>query len=260
LPILFLIGALSQIGLALGGAPVNPRTIVVGSEVEIDDVEAFEESHGREPTEEDLRSLHSTWLANETLYREGLARQLDKGDDVSRELVISRMREVIDAGLKLPPVDDGQLRDWFESRRDRYDEPARYDFQEAVLSGMPSESDARAVATAMNAGIAGIGALAGVRSFNKRSRVNIEQSYGAELVKEFHSSTLGQWRAMRTRDGWRVMRLDAISAVKPAAFERMRDVVLQDWKEANLIEPRKAAIRALVESYHVIFEPPAHHH
>jgi hypothetical protein len=56
------------------------------------------------------------------------------------------------------------------------------------------------------------------------------------------------------------MRLDAISAVKPAAFERLRDVVLQDWKEANLIEPRKAAIRALVESYHVIFEPPAHHH
>ena len=38
------------------------------------------------------------------------------------------------------PFDDKLLREWFERNRAKYDEPARYDFQEAVLSGNPSEA------------------------------------------------------------------------------------------------------------------------
>jgi len=46
---------------------------------------------------------------------------------------------VVDANLKAPPLDEQRLREWFESHRGQYDEPARYDFQEAVLSGETGE-------------------------------------------------------------------------------------------------------------------------
>ncbi|MEP7051852.1 MAG: hypothetical protein ABJB12_15920 [Pseudomonadota bacterium] len=32
---------------------------------------------------------------------------------------------------------------WFEAHRAKYDEPARYDFDEAALSGQASEADVR---------------------------------------------------------------------------------------------------------------------
>ncbi len=54
------------------------------------------------------------WLDNEVLYREGLALQLDKGDTAIRERVIFKALSVIDASVKLPPVDESTLREWFE--------------------------------------------------------------------------------------------------------------------------------------------------
>ena len=86
------------------------------------------------------------WLDNEVLYREGLALRLDKGDTAIRERVIFKALSVVDAGIKLPPVDDAVLREWFEKNRAKYDEPARYDFQEAVLAGERSEAAVRAFA------------------------------------------------------------------------------------------------------------------
>jgi hypothetical protein len=54
------------------------------------------------------------------------------------------------------------LRDWFEKRRAKYDEPARYDFQEAVLDNDNSEAIVRAFVAALNAGAPG-DARAGLR-------------------------------------------------------------------------------------------------
>ena len=69
------------------------------------------------------------------LYREGLALQLDKGDTAIRERVIFKALSVVDSGLKLPEHDDKLLQAWFEQHRAKYDDPARFDFQEAQLAG-----------------------------------------------------------------------------------------------------------------------------
>ena len=106
---------------------------------------------------------------------------------------------MVDAGLKLPPVDDTMLRDWFESNRAKYDEPARYDFQEAVLAGDSSEAAVRAFAAALNAGTPG-DAKAGLRVFKGRPHANIVQSYGAEFAAGARAvRRSAQWRALRAR-------------------------------------------------------------
>ena len=93
------------------------------------------------PNADELEALHRVWLDNEVLYREGLALQVDKGDTAIRERVIFKALSVVDSNVKLPPADDQVLRTWFEAHRDKYDEPARYDFEEAALSGDNSEAD-----------------------------------------------------------------------------------------------------------------------
>ena len=80
------------------------------------------------------------------------------------------------------------------------------------------------------------------------------QSYGAEFAKALVASKPGDWQALQTHDGWRAMRLDAITPPKPAVFEVLRGVVLHDWTDATAAEQRSAAVRALAKKYTVKHE------
>ncbi len=247
-------GLLFALDQVIAGQADDPHTIVVGTEVNTEAVHIFEETRGREPNEAELKALHQVWLDNEVLYREGLAMEVDKGDVAIRERVIFKALSVIDANVKLPPIDDQQLREWFESHRIKYDEPARYDFQEAALSGDTSESAVRAFVDALNAGTPG-DAQAGLRVFKGRPHSNLVQSYGNEFAKELEAMPPGKWRALRTRDGWRAMQLNSVTPPKPADYETLRGVVLQDWKDTVGAEQRTAAVRELAKKYTVKFEP-----
>jgi len=235
----------------------DPRTIVVGAAVDSEAVETFEAVRGHKPNKEEREALHKVWLDNEVLYREGLALQVDKGDAAIRERVIFKALSVVDSNVKLPPVDENVLRKWFEAHRDKYDEPARYDFDEAALSGETSEATVRAFAAALNAGTPG-DAQAGLRVFKGRPHENLVQSYGPALTEALVKAKPGEWQAMQTNAGWRVMRLNAIAAPKPAAFEALRGVVLQDWKDAIASEQRSAAVHELTKKYNVKYEPSEH--
>jgi hypothetical protein len=232
----------------------DPHVIVIGPDVDSEAIETFEAVRGRKPNAEELEALHRVWLDNEVLYREGLALQVDKGDSAIRERVIFKSLSVIDGNVKLPQIDDNALRKWFEAHRDKYDEPARYDFQEAALSGGNSEAAVREFVTALNGGTPG-DAKAGLRVFKGRPHANIVQSYGADFASELEASKPGEWRALKTPDGWRAMQLNTVTPAKPAAYEPLRGVVMHDWTDATAAELRTAAVRALAKKYTVKLEP-----
>lgn len=234
----------------------DPRTIVVGAAVDAQARQVFKSARGQAPSPEELAALRRVWLDNEVLYREGLAMQVDKGDTAIRERVIFKALSVVDANTRLPAYDDWLLREWFEKNRAKYDEPARFDFQEAVLSGDTSDATLRAFVAALNAGTPG-DAQAGLRVFKGRPHANLVQSYGLELAKNLEAANAGEWRAFVTRDGLRALRLDAVTPPRPAAFEPLRGVVLQDWTDAVMAEQRSAAVRVLAKKYTVRFETAA---
>lgn len=234
----------------------DPRTIVVGADVDREAIETFRATRNREPDQKELNALRQVWLDNEVLYREGLALQVDKGDPAIRERVIFKALSVIDGNVRLPAADEKTLRAWFESHREKYDEPERYDFQEAALSGDNSEAAVRDFVAALDAGTPG-DARAGLRVFKGRPHANIVQSYSAEFARELEAAPRGEWRAMKTREGWRAMRLDAITPPRPAVFESLRGVVMHDWTDALSAEQRTAAVRALAKKYRIRHEVAA---
>lgn len=228
----------------------DPHTIVVDAEVDAHAVKVFKDARGRDPKPEELYALRKVWLDNEVLYREGLALGLDKGDPAIRERVIFKALSMIDANTKLPPYDEALLRKWFESHRTKYDDPARFDFEEAVLAGDRSETAARAFAMALNAGTPG-DTEAGLRVFTARPHDNIVQSYGPEFATALEATPAGEWRVLPSREGPRVMRLKSMTAPKPAVFDDLSGVVLQDWTDAVMSEQRSEAVRALARKYTV---------
>jgi len=248
-------GLLFGLDHALISKADDPHQIVVGGDVDFEATNTFMAARGREPNLEEMEALHRVWLDNEVLYREGLALQVDKGDSAIRERVIFKALSVIDSNVKLPPVDDKLLRTWFEAHRDKYDEPARYDFEEAALSGTNTEATVREFVTALNNGTPG-DAKAGLRVFKGRPHSNLVDSYGADFAKSLEQSTVGTWQALQTREGWRAMRLNAVAPPKPAVFEQVRGVVQQDWADATASEQRSAAVRALAKKYKITYEKP----
>lgn len=226
----------------------DPQTIVLGAEVDREAQQLFQSSRGRQPNAQELAALRQVWLDNEVLYREGLALGLDKGDEAIRERVIFKALSVVDAGTKRPPYDDKVLRGWFEKNRSRYDEPARYDFQEAVLAGESSESAVRAFVRALNSATPPE-TEAGLRIFKGRPLSNLVQSYGAEFAQALETSPAGEWHAVRSGEKWRAIRFGTVTPARPADFETLRGVVLQDWTDATLAEQRSAAVRVLAKKY-----------
>lgn len=231
----------------------DPNTIIVGAEVDQEARQVFLAARGVEPDATQLAALRKVWLDNEVLYREGLALQVDKGDTGIRERVIFKALNIVGANLERPPYDDKLLREWFESRREKYDEPPRFDFQEAVLSDDNTEKAARSFAAALNAGTPG-DANAGLRVFKGRPKANLLQSYGPEFTEALEKSPLGEWRAYSTKDGWRVIQLTALVPGKTADFENLKGVVLQDWTDVVMAEQRTAAVDALAKKYKIRYE------
>jgi hypothetical protein len=249
-------GLLFALDHALNAKALDSRTIVVGADVDKEAIETFEAVRNRKPNAEELTALHRVWLDNEVLYREGLALEVDKGDPAIRERVIFKALSVVDSNVKLPPVDDKVLRAGFEAHRDKYDEPARFDFEEAALSGDNSEAFVREFVKALNGGTPG-DAKAGLRVFKGRPHSNLLESYGAEFAKALEASEPSVWQTLRTRDGWRAVRLNASIPPKPAVFEALRGVVLHDWTDATASEQRTAAVRTLAKKYTIKYESPS---
>jgi len=252
-----LIGALVfAVDHVLVGRADDPNTIVVGAAVDQEARQVFKASRGRDPDANELVALRRVWLDNEVLYREGLALQVDRGDPAIRERVIFKALSVIDASTKLPTYDDALLRAWFERHRDKYDEPARFTFDEAVMTGDTSEAAVRAFVRSLNDGAPG-DAKAGLRIFKGRPHDNLVQSYGPAFAGALERARVNEWLALQSADGWRAVRLDAVSAPRPAIYESLRGVVLQDWTDATLSEQRSAAVAALTKKYTVKVESPA---
>lgn len=249
-------GLLFAVDYALVARETDPNTIVVDTAVVEEAKQVFRSSRNRDPNPQELEALTRRWIDNEILFREGMAIGVDQGDDAIRERVIFKSLMVMETGLKLPPADDATLRDWFEAQRVKYDEPARYDFQEAVLTDDSTEAGAQAFARLLNTGTTG-DAKAGLRVFKGRPHANLVQSYGPDFAQELENGAVGEWRALQTPDGWRVMRLDALSPAKAAVFENVRNVVLQDWTDAIMAELRTQAVRERGKKYKLKFEQVA---
>jgi hypothetical protein len=248
--------ALFGIDHAVSGRSGDPRVLVVDRQVDAQARAIFEKARGRAPDVDELYALRRVWLDNEVLYREGLALQVDKGDTAIRERVIFKALSLVDAGLKLPATDEAQLRQWFERHRANYDEPARYDFQEAVLAGDNAEAPIRAFVQALNNQSAGE-ARAGLRVFKARPLGNIVDSYGADFAKALDEMPAGEWRALATREGWRAIRLEQITPPKPAQFDVLRGMARQDWIDATMADLRTAQVRAMAAKYRISVEGEA---
>ncbi len=243
----------------------DPNTIERTAEVDAEVRKIFHDARGRAPNADELKTLHERWLDNEVLYREGLALQVDRGDSTIRDRVIFKTLTVVEANLALPPIDDAGLKTWFEARVQKYGEPLRLDFLEAVLVDDKSDAAARGLAAALESAaklpttaspvaakaqaLAAEAAHTSLRVYQGRPLANVAQAFGPDFAAALQQLAPDQWHVLASKEGPRVVRLQALHAAVPVAFEAVRGEVKQDWRDATMQSLRLAAVRQLGKKY-----------
>jgi hypothetical protein len=176
---------------------------------------------------------------------------MDRGDQAMKDRVVFKVLTATQSGLALPKIDEAGLRAWFESRRDQYDLPARFSFDEAVLVGGDSTAgNLQKFVTALN-GQQAPEAEASLRIFKDRPRPSLVQSYGAPFADALEKQVIDNWAVLQSQEGARVVRLTAVTPGRPAAYDEMKERVYTDWKEFTSSQMTKAAIREIAKKYRV---------
>lgn len=227
--------------------------IVVPGDVNHEALHALQRARGRHLTREEMLELHRVWIDDEILYREGLKLEASPGGATSRERVTARARGAIDQKVRATSVSDEELRIWFESHRDVYEQPARFDFEDAAKPGLGTEAAIRALVTGLERG-GPLDAGVSLRAFRGRPESNLVQSYGKDVANALRRAEPGKWLPLETRDGWRAVRLIAFTPGRSTSFEAARDAVRRDFIDAAVAEKRAAAVRALWKNYEIQLE------
>lgn len=229
------------------------HTVVVDAAVLAAARQGFIATHNRQPSAEELKARVQPWLDKEIWYREGLALGLDRGDELIRERIVLKTMALVEADIRLPPADDATLQQWFEARRQRYDEPVRYDFEEAPLVSGMDQAAAQELAKRLNAAAE---PPAGLRVFKGRTEAMLVQNDGQALATELISATAGEWRVLVSAQGPRVMKLNQITPARPAMFADIRSVLLQDWTDATMADLRSQVLRERSQKYQLNSDAP----
>jgi PPIC-type PPIASE domain len=228
----------------------DAQEIVVSAAVADEARQVFKDGMKRLPNATEMKTLTDRWVDNEVLYREGLSLGLDKGDSSIRDRVIFKALSVAQSGLALPAIDDAGLRAWFESSRKRYDEPTRFDFQEAVVTGDTGNAALQGFVAALN-GAGASDTQSSLRIFKDRPLENLVQSYGAEFANQIAKQAVGRWQLMQSASGPRVVRLEAIKPGVAASYDDVKVRAYQDWKDETTSKLTLDSIREMGKKYRV---------
>jgi hypothetical protein len=127
--------------------PPPPTQIKLTAEALAGLEQDFQRRSGRPASPSERQSLRDTYLDNEVLYREALARQLDRGDVIVRRRLIQKMDFVLDAlaDQTEAPLTESELSAYLAGHAERYRQPARLSLLQ-VFVARPSTTAATALA------------------------------------------------------------------------------------------------------------------
>lgn len=265
----FLLLGLAVLGidrmLAGPGTAASARIVVPASQQAAARA-AFRAAQGREPDAAELEQALSGWVDEQLLYREALARGLDRGDAIVRRQLVQKMRFLLEVDDGAAEPSDAELREWHAAHAARYAMPATTSFQQVFLGrarhGAALEEDAAAVGRQLARApeqFAQLGDPFPTTAFvHDADDARVRREFGAGFADALAGLQPGAWVGpVASAFGLHYVRVTARAPARPLPLESVRARVRADWQGEHRDAARRAALDRLRRHYRVELEPRA---
>jgi hypothetical protein len=214
-------------------------------------IENFDEDKLRSPSDDQLQKMIDSWVASEILYREGKALGVDRGDEMMRDRIAFKMQLMIFDQIRVPQPAEEQLRAWFAENHARFDEPERVSF---YVTPPTDQATARHQLEDIVQEHESEELQQQTRAILARPVASIAPSFGEEFRDALLTMQQGQWKVLRSKDGWHVARLDSRRQGTPANLETVREEAAKIWHTEETRKLAWEAVKRLKTSYQVRYE------
>jgi len=251
------VGLFVLYGLVAGDAAPAPEEIVVDAAQIAALTQNFERSWRRPPSADEIDGLVESYVRDEVLYREGLARGLDRDDSVIRNRVLLKMEVLGDEPE--PEVSDAELQAWLDANAERYATPGRYDvaqvYFDAARRGARLDVDVGAAlhelerTPALDPATLGDATLL-PGELGSVTRADVAAQFGEELAAAVEAAPMGSWFGpVRSSYGAHLLRVDVREAPRAAVLADVRGAVERDVRDERAQSARDALYARLRERY-----------
>lgn len=222
----------------------------------------YQVQFGAPPDALTLETLLQRFAREEALYREGMRLRLDSGDEVIRQRVVQKMETLLADAEVIPEPTTAQLREHYAANVARYTEPGETSFQQlyfAVDGADIAGAEARArkmLALLMRDPQARVDsdALAIGATFTALDAAEVVRRFGATpFARAVGEAPLGTWAGPYASGfGVHLLRVDARSAARTAAFEAVQTRVRDDYLSAARAAAKERRIAQILGHYEVV--------
>jgi hypothetical protein len=241
------------------------RTVVLDRRT-VDGLRAgFRAGMRREPNPAELADLVQEAVDEEILFREGLARGLDRDDGVVRRRLIEKMTALIHPSAPTSDPARDLLRQWYDTYRHRFVIPTTVTFDQLFFDPQ-HRPDAPAAATAALATLAraapGDAPAAGTGDhfilsprMNAKTQVELAHLYGDAFAHGVLTAPIGRWQGpLQSRYGVHLIRAIERRPERLPPFEEVEKVVRADWLTVET-RGQRAAAETLLPTYEIVLPP-----
>lgn len=221
---------------------------------------------GAKPDPATLEDLIKHDIHDEILYRQGLALNLDKDDQIVRRRIVQKTQFLIQDLDAPPEPTNTELQAWYKVHADNYVTPPRATFTHIFFSadkGGDNEARRRAAAvlkslqktTANRAPDKG-DPFPDLYDFSAYEPEQVQRVFGkTPFSKAVFNAPVGHWSGpFRSGYGWHLLYIDARKPPVQPPLSAVRDAVRTDYLESIQNRTNKAAFDKLASRFTIIRE------
>jgi hypothetical protein len=234
--------------------PGTRSPIVIDADARTQIAAQAERRLGRAASDAELANETDSWIDQEILYREALARGLEKNDPVIHQRVAQQMSYVLAQAIVIPEPTDAELRAWFDQHRDTWAVAEHVDFTHVFFTGIDAAATARA--TDAEAELARgtpperLGdRFTGGHRYRGRRIADLALAFGDAFVTGLATQPVGTWVRRTSKHGVHLVRVDRVDAARGPEFTAARLDVRKEWMEARRAAEVTAAMAKLRASW-----------
>jgi len=253
-----LIGGILFALLSWFDAAPEPGEIVISADRVAELARTAELLQGRAPTRTELERLVRDAVREEVYYREALALGLDVDDEIVRQRLIEKMRELSENVVDPVPA-DADVEAWFEANRERFRIPPLVSFDHLFFS--PGQRGDAVVADA-EAALDALAAGAAMDDFGDRTPLSqrfeaadadrVRTLFDAALTDAVFAAEPGVWIGpFESGFGWHIVRLTERSAARSPEYAEIEARVRDAYAAEQLAAANAAAFDAMRANFDI---------